>query len=320
MNTTIKTLTTVAALGADCKVVGDVAYITGLPPMLVSGIKPTSVVAPVTEVLQVTTGTPSVGNSTAYAINLVYTNKRTGIIESTDLIYTSDASATATEICDYFRNAVNSLSDIMPIAATGTTTLILTAVTGSNSSQAQFTATSYGVGSIAFVTGTPAVIGVGKGVFIQGSPYPSADVVDGSYYYQVIMDFCNSEELGSTMSNSTLVDRNVLYVLSTATNVETLVGTYGTITYMLAGKSATWVASGGTIEYTVTTGVITIATDTFASAGLLVGDITLIGATTALAVAAPSTILSILTQATAVGTNVTAVAAATGFYVKVRSI
>jgi enoyl reductase-like protein len=48
MNTTIKTLSTVSALGADCVVSNGVAYITGLQPMLVSGIKPTSVVAPVT--------------------------------------------------------------------------------------------------------------------------------------------------------------------------------------------------------------------------------------------------------------------------------
>jgi hypothetical protein len=89
---------------------------------------------------------------------------------------------------------------------------------------------------------------------------------------------------------------------------------------MLAGRSATWSASGGTIAFALTTGVITIATDTFASAGLLAGDITMIGATTALAVAQASSVLSILTQATAVGSNVVAVSAATGFYVKVRSI
>jgi hypothetical protein len=134
------------------------------------------------------------------------------------------------------------------------------------------------------------------------------------------MDSNNFQSIGSTMDASTLTNRNILYVLSTATNVETLVGTYGTVTYMLAGRSATWSASGGTIAFAGTTGVITIATDTFASAGLLAGDITMIGTTTALAVAQASSVLSILTQATAVGSNVATVTAATGFYVKVRSI
>jgi hypothetical protein len=320
MNTSISTLATVTALGADCVVVNETAYIKGLPPMIVGGIKPTSVVAPVTEVLQVTTGTPTAANSTLYAINLVYSNRLTGVIESLSISYTSDATANATEICDFFRSAINSNSAILPISATGTATLILTAVAGVNSAQAQFTATSFGTGAITFVTGTPAVIGVGKGAFINGGIAPSVDVVESSYYYQVVMDSNNFQSIGSTMDASTLTNRNILYVLSTATNVETLVGTYGTVTYMLAGRSATWSASGGTIAFAATTGVITIATDTFASAGLLAGDITMIGATTALAVAQASSVLSILTQATAVGSNVAAVGAATGFYVKVRSI
>ncbi len=320
MNTTIKTLSTVTALGADCVVSNGVAYITGLSPMLVKGMKPAAVVAPVTEVLQVTTGTPTVANSTLYAINLVYTNKVTGILESKDFTYTSDADATATEICDYFRNTINGLSEVIAITATGTTTLILTAVTGNYSAQAQFGVTSYGTGVMAFVTGTAAVVGVGKGVFLNGGLYSDTNLVNASYYYQVITDFNNAVETGSSMKESPLFNRNVLYVLSTATGIETLVGTYGTITQLLAGKAATWVASGGTIAYTVTTGVITLTVDTFTSAGLLVGDITMIGATTALAAAQASTILSILTQSTAVGTNIVAVAAASGFYVKLRAI
>ena len=275
MNTTIKTLSTVAALGADCSISNGFVYVTGLEPMLQKGIYAnSSVVAPVTEVLQVTTGTPSVANSTLYGISITYTNKKTGIIESLTMEYTSDATATATEICDYFRGAINGMSEILPIVATGTTTLILTAVAGNYSSQAAFDVASYGVGAISFVTGTPAVIGVGKGIFLKNGNFYSADLVDDSYYFQAVINYANFEPTGSAMNASNLVDRNVLYVLSTATNVETLVGTYGTLTLALDGKSATYVAGTGTLAATAATDLLTLAGGgEFAAQAIIAGDV-----------------------------------------------
>lgn len=274
MNTTIKTLSTVAALGADCSVSNGFVYVTGLEPMLQKGINPTSVVAPVTEALQITTGTPSVANSTLYGISITYTNKKTGIIESLTMEYTSDATASAAEICDYFANAINGMSEILPISAVGGSTLVLTAVTGEYSSQATFSVVSYGVGAISFVTGTPAVIGVGKGIFLKGGNFYSADLVDDSYYYQVIMNYANFEPTGSAMNFSNLVDRNVLYVLSTATNVETLVGTYGTLTLALDGKSAIYVAGTGTLAATAATDLLTLAGGgEFAAQAIITGDV-----------------------------------------------
>lgn len=274
MNTTIKTLSTVAALGADCSVSNGFVYVTGLDPMLAKGINPTSVVAPVTEVLQQTTGTPSVANSTFYGISITYTNKKTGILESITMDYTSDSTASATEICNYFANAINGMSEILPITATGGATLVLDAVTGSYSSQAAFSVASYGVGTISFVTGTPAVIGVGKGIFLKGGNFYSADLVDSSYYYQAVMNYSNFESTGSAMNFSNLVDCNVLYVLSTATNVETLVGTYGTLTLALAGKSATYVAGTGTLQATAATDLLTLAGGgEFAAQAIIAGDV-----------------------------------------------
>lgn len=273
MNTTIKTLATVAALGADCSVSNRFIYITGLPPMLYPGLKPTSIIAPVTEVLQETTGTPTAANSTDYAISLVYTNKHTGDIESRIISYTSDASATPTEICDGVRNQINNLSDVIPITATGTTTLILTAVTGNNPSQAQFSVTNVGVGVIAFVTGTAAVIGVGKGLFLKQGNYYDENLVDASYYYQAYMKFANSDVTGSAQNSSNLVDINVLYVLSTATNVETLVGTYGTLTQALAGYAATYVAGTGTLAADDSDDLLTLATGTFPGQDIMPQDV-----------------------------------------------
>lgn len=317
MNISTSVLNTVTALGADCSIVNKQILVKGLNGLIPQAtLKPTSVIAPVTEVLQVTTYTPTAANSTQYALVLTYTNKVSKQVESQTFYYTTAASGdTATTIGDSFRAQINAASPIIPIVASGTTTLILTAAAG----YAVFQSDSIGVGVLTGAATTPGVVRVGYGEDIIktfAEPAVVASVTPTSYYYQVIMDYGSPDYGTNTMTNSDVVNRALVFALSTATNIETLVGTYGTLTYALAGKNATWVASGGTIAYTVTTGVITIATDTFASAGLNVGDITLIGATTALAVAQPSEILSILTQATAVGTNVTAVGAATGFYVK----
>src|SRR5574343_871093 len=275
MNTTIKVLSTVQALGADCSVSNKYAYITGFDPMLVRGIVPTSVIAPVTEVLQVTTGTPVAADITSYSISLSFYNLKTNAQDTN--VYTladSGVGATATSICDYFRAAINADNTIVPIAATGTTTLVLTAVTGANSAQAQFSVTNGGNGTITFVTGTPAVCAVGKGIHLKGGQYYSEDLADSSYYYQAVMKYNNQSPTGSEMQTSALVNANVLYVLSTATNVETLVGTYGTVTQMLQGKSATYVAGTGTLAATAATDLLTLAGGgEFAAQGITTGDV-----------------------------------------------
>lgn len=275
MNTTVNVLSTVQALGADCTVNEKYAMITGFDPMLVSGIKPTKVVAPVTEVLQVTTGTPTVANSTQYSISLDYYDKTTNM--SNTKIYTlsdSGLAASATTICDYFRNAINGDNESVPVVATGTTTLILTAEATTNSASAQFSVTNVGVGTIAFVTGTAAVCAVGKGEHLKNGNFYSEDLVDASYYYQVYFKYNNFGLTGSAMEASALANQNVLYVLSTATNVATLVGTYGTITQMLAGNVATYVAGTGTLAATAATDLLTLASGgEFAAQGITVGDV-----------------------------------------------
>lgn len=275
MNTTIKVLSTVQALGADCTVSEKYAYITGFDPMLVAGIRPTSVEAPVTEVLQVTTGTPTPANSTQYSISLTYYDKSTSMTNTK--VYTladSGLVATATTICDYFRDAINADNKTVPVAATGTTTLVLTAQATTNSASAQFSVLNVGTGTITFVTGTPAVCAVGKGVHLKNGNFYSEDLVDASYYYTVYMKYNNQGLTGSAMQTSALANQNVLYVLSTATNVETLVGTYGTITQMLAGKSASYVAGTGTLAATASTDLLTLASGgEFAAQGISAGDV-----------------------------------------------
>jgi hypothetical protein len=85
--------------------------------------------APVTEVLQVTTLTPVADANTVYSIIIQqYDVANKSWITYTDTM-TASSTDTAETICNYFRNNVNA-SGQLQITATGTTTCILTAVTG----------------------------------------------------------------------------------------------------------------------------------------------------------------------------------------------
>jgi hypothetical protein len=271
MNIDLSVLATVTALGVDASIVNKSILVKGLTqPIPYATLKPSSIIAPVTEVLQVTTGTPTAANSTYYAIVLTYRNKVTKSYESKIFSMTSDASGTATEICDNLRNQINSVNSTVPIVATGTTTLILTGEAGYN----QVTATNIGVGVIAFVTGTPAVIRVGYGAdLLEVFPEGTGEITPTAYYYQAIMDYGSADYGAQTMSNSTVVNRAAVLALSTATNIDTLVGTYGTLTQALAGYAATYVAGTGTLAADDSDDLLTLATGTFPAQNIEPGDV-----------------------------------------------
>lgn len=281
MNIRVKTYSTVTALGADAVVSGGYLYLTGFEPILVRGIEPTAVIAPTTEVLQISTGTPTATNGATYQISITYTSKQSNTEEiwySTP--YVADATATVTEICDNLRAQIVLESNSMPITGSGSTTLILTAQTG----YPIFTVTNISTsGVIAFVTGTPGVAAVGRGDYIKNGNFAEVaamvGIVDASYYYQVIMNYNNKLNVGSSQRQTDLVNKAVLFVLSTATNVEKLVGTYGTLTQALVGVDATWsetpAGSTPTLAYTTATGALALAGagNTWTANSLVVGDI-----------------------------------------------
>lgn len=279
MNTTVKTYTTVTALGADCVITNGIMYLKNFEPMLVKGLYPSTVVAPVTEQLQVATGTPTVANSTVYQISIQYTNRYTGNSETfTTTPFVSDATATDVEINNNLRAQLASQPQI-PITGSGTTLLVFTGQTGF----AGFTVTNIGPGVITFAPTTAAIWAVGLGSQIRQGNYaePSAmaSIVDASYYYQVEMNVANNDPVGTSQTKSDLINRNVLYVLSTATNISTLVGTYGTLTEGLQGVKATFndtpVGTTPTLAYTTATGALALAGtgNTWAANGLLEGDV-----------------------------------------------
>ena len=134
-----------------------------------------SVTASVAEVLQVTTLTPTAAANSVYEILIEQFNPVTGNTMTFQYSYTTAASGdTATTIGNYFRELITA-DPLIKIAATGTTTLILTAEAG----YAQFTVTILQTGGgFTQSTGTAGVVAVGttaalalQGITVSGAAY-----------------------------------------------------------------------------------------------------------------------------------------------------
>jgi len=325
MNIDVSVLSTVAALGADCAIVNKQITVTGLKSFIpVSTLKPSSVVAPVTGVVQITTYTPTVANSTSYALALGYLNKVTRSWTYSVLVVDSDSSATDTEICNAFRNQISLMTATMPIVGSGTTTLILTAEAGYE----VFTSSSIGVGVLTPAATQAGVIRVGYGADLKVVyPEASSSITDTSYYYQVSMDYIPNSYGTQTMTQSNVVNRAAVLVLSTATNVLSLVGTYGTLTQAISGWQATWTAAG-TVP-TLSNGVITLGgADIFygnsdTNVGLDANDVINIVKTTATAYNLNYRLASLLSGTTAATNDIPndlAAAATDAWYIKLTKL
>lgn len=123
-----------------------------------NAVKKASVTAAVAETLQVTTLTPVAANNSVYQIMIQQYNFTTGVTYTGMYTYTTAASGdTATTIGDAFRAQINN-DQVLKIAATGTTTLILTAEAGFP----VFTVTILQLGGgLTQTTGTAGVVAVG---------------------------------------------------------------------------------------------------------------------------------------------------------------
>lgn len=168
-------LETVQASAADLSVVNGLIR-SGNPLTDVcyfNAITKASITAPVTEVLQVTTVTPTAVASTLYGILIEQYDYETGGNITRQYFYETAASGdTATTICDAFRTAINNDS-IIKIAATGAATLILTAETGYPKFTVKFTNAA---ASLAQSTGTAGVVAIGTTAALarQGITLPAA--------------------------------------------------------------------------------------------------------------------------------------------------
>lgn len=139
-----------------------------------NAITKASITAAVAETLQVTTLTPVAANNSVYQFIIQQYNFSTGKTYTGTYTYTTAASGdTATTIGDAFRSQINNDQNIK-IAATGTTTLVLTAEAGFP----VFTVTILQVGGgLTQATGTPGVVAKGTtaALALQGITVPAGN-------------------------------------------------------------------------------------------------------------------------------------------------
>ncbi len=304
MSDIVRVLNSVAASGADCVVdaSGNI-FLPGAPfAVKPSQIKSFSITPYLADTNAVWTGTPTAANLTSYQIRVGAMNTQTEQwMQFNSPVYVSDATATATEICDAMRTWINGLG-LIPVTGTGTTTLILTGDTN----YPYFTVTNVGTGVIAFVETTPAVVGTGLGSKITavGEYKPPADqtqLVAANQYTTVQLELVPENWTGTGMKGAAV--NYVLYVNQGDTDYVTLVGydstsgaAYGTLSApVYNGKRAVYTTASANAA--VADGVITIATDVFygntdTNIALAGGDFILVGLV-------DYRILSILTGATA---------------------
>ena len=126
------------------------------------------------------TATPTAANTTVYTLDL-YVGGRFFVFS-----ITSDASATATEICDAFRTAMAADAEFTAlVVATGTATLILTLQAAAGT--ADFDVYSTGAGAIAIADTTAGVTAVATAVQVKGCRYLETTSAAGIVLLEVDM-------------------------------------------------------------------------------------------------------------------------------------
>ena len=277
MKTQVLVYNTTTALGVDCSISNGQVVISGSASGdtvnfdLDSLLNFKSRQVRVAGTAQVTTGTITAANNTTYQVAIEATNKITGTPQDFSYDFVSDASATAAEICDAFVAAINADPRVSVTASNVANNLVLTAdvpyytFVAKNGNPSGST--------IAFVTGTAGVIGIGTGSLVLNTPWATSDVVSTNNYTSFVFEYESKKDISvdSFKNESQVV---VVLVNEAATNYESFAGVYGTLTQMLAGKVATWSVGTGTLAATAATDVLTLAGGgEFTTQGILAGDV-----------------------------------------------
>ena len=213
-------LETVQASAADLSVVNGLIR-SGDPLTDVcyyDSITKATITAPVTEVLQVSTITPTAVASTVYGLTLSQYDYNTGNNIVKQYTYTTASSGdTPTTIGDAFRSQINA-DPTIKVAATGTTTLVLTAETGYPQFQVIKTGSTVGNASLAVAPTTAGVVAIGTTAALarQGITLPSAS------YTQIHIEYNQNSGL-NLKDQVTLASVFDLYINQAATNRATLV-------------------------------------------------------------------------------------------------
>lgn len=227
---------TIQAAGADLELDNGVLSF-GNPLQVIckySDIAKATIIDGVAEQLQVTTLTPTAAANSVYEILIQQFNPVTGETMTFQASYTTAASGdTATTIGDYFRSLINA-DPIIKIAATGTTTLILTAEAG----YAQFTVTILRTGGgLTQSTGTAGIVAVGTtaALALQGI---TEGINSSAVYTQIHLEFANvtGQKLTDPVRGAKVLD---IYLNEAASNFSDLLDKFE---YILDGRE---VSAGG---------------------------------------------------------------------------
>lgn len=140
---TYNVLDTVAASGADITLSNHVLKFTGSPSIDFRSIESCQVSEAKNELLQITTITPTAADSKTFAFWITQKLASGGVSRVLVTYDTAASGDTATTICNAWRAQINLMSNLS-VSVSGTSTLIITALTGAPI----FTVTSAGNGTI----------------------------------------------------------------------------------------------------------------------------------------------------------------------------
>jgi len=220
-------LNTIQSAGADLVLDGGVLSL-GNPAVKICNWKditiPTRVQLAVAETPQVTTITPTAANSSTYQFLIQQWNPVTRMTMTRLYTYTTAASGdTATTIGDAFRSRINSDTGYgqLQINATGTTTLILTAVAG----YAVFTVSVIQAGggfSVAATTPGVAAVGTTAALALQGI---TENISAAASYTQITIN--SNTKTGANVGNPVGPGQSLLVLLNEgASNYAALVAKF----------------------------------------------------------------------------------------------
>lgn len=275
-----------------------------------------SILAPVTEVLQVATATIStVTNSATYEMAVNCFDNINGNELLIPLSFTADASATANEIATGLAAQLNGTSGSLSVVGSvdGSDRFAITAKTGkpifpvltTNDGKITINAISGSNGT------TVGVVGNGLGSALQVKYSTNAGFYTAGVFPQAVNIEAASTYYQVLVTSRADGNQYAILVKSGVTNVNDLIGTYGTLTALQSGYRAilgTRTASA-TAAITVTTGAIALASGgTFSGSGIVANDFLLIGATYGAEVI--TKVLITTSDTAGIGSNIVAASAA----------
>lgn len=343
----VKVLNTVTAGGTDVSVDSNgILNMAGVATSDVYNLRNVTINTPVAPVNGVITIAPTPANNTPYFFVVNGFSKTTGLPKTITVSFTSAASANADTISAQAKTIINADSDFT-VAATGTSTIVLTSATGFSPEfsvgGAIASITSLGGASsttintnLSAANGTQGVIAAGTPAILQNKygydpnsnsmTYSDmANLTTGYYYTEVIIDWLGTNYTGSSAFKGEIsTNQTVIFVQQgtvagtvATTNYNDLLGTYGTVTGLQAGYRVVASAITGTAGtntsnvQTMTSGVL--GTEDVVSGDYVIGD-------TGTAATNIRKVISVLNQTTFLTTTSTAITGSTFRVFKWRAL